>query len=170
MKKMHAIALLCSLTVVLLVAGCASPTTNSTANVQNLSTSLDAQLSAHNKLVVNFTRISKVNEAPVYAGTLQDKNGTLHRLTLYVANSMANAQAQFAAQKAFYSHSPAQRNATVTANSSTYPANVSTHWASTTANTTVNVWVVEPNVAGPFGLSVDAPYVLVSLDLKPTRQ
>jgi hypothetical protein len=46
-------------------------------------------------------------------------------------------------------------------------ANTSTHWAVTTDTNAVSVWLGAPNTAGPFGLSLDTPYVLVSMDTKP---
>ena len=161
MKKM--LIILAGLTAALIFAGCTSPTTTNTtpsaivtANAQDLTATLDAQLSAHYTLVDNFTRISEANKTPVYSGSFQDTNGTMHSVTLYLANSTAEAQGQFEAQ---YVDIVAAPNAIVN-------ANTSTHWAVTADDISVSGWVVQPNAAGPFALSLNVPYVLVSQDVK----
>ncbi|MGA7075735.1 MAG: hypothetical protein WBZ42_04205 [Halobacteriota archaeon] len=163
MKK--AIIILVGLTAALLIAGCTSPTTNNTtpsviSTSQDLSATLDSYFAAHYTLVDNFTRASDANETPVYSGSFQETNGTLHSVTIYLANSTIEAEGQFEAQKASYVDAAAMPNATLN-------ANTTTHWAVTSENTLISVWLTQASTAGPFGLSLNAPYVLVSQDLKP---
>ena len=54
----------------------------------------------------------------------------------------------------------------VAAPNATVNANTSTHWAVTADDTSISGWVVQPNAAGPFSLSLNVPYVLVSQDMK----
>ena len=49
-----------------------------------------------------------------------------------------------------------QRNATIV-------TNASNHWSIASGATTVNVWQVEANAVGPYGLMLGSPYVLVSV-------
>lgn len=166
-----ALILIAGLTAALIVAGCTSPTTNTTtpsmvATDKNLNATLDAYFAARYALVSNFTRVSEANGTPVYSGFFQDReiNGTLHGVTIYLANSTTEAQGQFEAQRASYLDIAAMSNATINA---TISANTSTHWAVTTNYTSISGWLVQPKTAGPFGLSLDVPYVLVSEDIKP---
>lgn len=156
------------LTAALLIAGCTSPTptTNQTTGTAataypSLSPStLNAQLATNTTPLENFTLVPD-SSPPTYTATAQDENGTtLHSITLILASSLEGAQGQFEAQKASYADYAAQPNATVTANSST-------NWAVTTGTNAVSVWVGAPGTAGPFGLNLDASYVVVSMDTKP---
>jgi hypothetical protein len=168
-----ALVSLCVLTAALLIAGCTSPTTTNTsgtATATNTSgtattvypsltpSTLNGQLAKNTSILENFTIVPD-STPPTYTATAQD-NGTLHSITLILAASPTEAQGQFEAQKASYADYAAQPNATVT-------ANTSTHWAVTTATNGVSVWVGAPRTAGPFGITLDAPYVVVSMDTKP---
>ncbi len=164
MRKM--LIILTGLTVVLIIAGCTSPTTNTTlspiatANAQDLSPTLNAHFTAHYTLLGNFTRMSWANDTPVYSGLFKDANGTFHSVSLYPSKSNAEAPIQFEAQRAGYVYTAGMRNTTVN-------SNTSTHWSVTTDNTSISGWLVQPNTVGPFGLSLNVPYVLVSQDMKP---
>ena len=162
MKKIAII--LVGLAAALLIAGCTSSTTNNTTSSvigtsQDLSATLDSYFAARYTLVDNFTRVSEANETPIYSGTFQEANGTLHSVTIYLANSSADAEEQFAMQKVNYEEIAASPNATIN-------ANTSTHWAVTSEDTVINVWFVQSKTAGPFGLSLDTPSVLVSQDMR----
>jgi hypothetical protein len=162
MKK--ALIVIAGLTAALIIAGCTSSTTNNTTpsgSAQNLNATLDAHFGARYTLIDNFTRLSEANETPIYSGDFQETNGTAHYVTIYLANSTTEAQGQFDDQKASYIDITATPNATVN-------ANTSTHWAATSEDTLINVWLVQPKTAGPFGLSLDTPYVLV--DMIPVGQ
>jgi len=170
--RLTALVALCALTAALLIAGCTSPTSNTSPTpsmeggenattpsyTSANTTALNDQLTRNSTPLENFTLVPD-SVPPTYTATTQD-NGTLHGLTLILAASPTEAQGQFEAQKASYADYPAQPNATVT-------ANTTTHWAVMTDTGAASVWVVEPKTAGPFGLSLDTPYVLVSVDTKP---
>ena len=158
-----ALIIIVGLAAVVMIAACTSPTTNNTtpsATTQDISAALDANFASRYTIVDNFTRVSEANESAIYSGSFQETNGTLHFVTIYLANSTTEAQGQFEAQKASYVDIAATPNATIN-------ANTSTHWAVTTDDGLISGWVVQPNTAGPFGLSLDAPYVLVSQDVMP---
>jgi hypothetical protein len=166
MKKV--LIILVGLTAALLIAGCTSSTTNNTtpsviASAQDISAKLDAHFAANYTLVDYFTRVSEANETPIYSGSFQVTNGTLHSVTIYLANNTTEAQGQFEAQKAGYVDIAATPNATVN-------ANTSTHWAVTSDDTLISGWLVQSGTAGPFGLSLDTPYVLVSQDTVITTE
>jgi len=146
------------LTAAVVITACTSSTTNNsvTTTTPDFSAKLNAQVAANYTLVENFTRVSEANEAPLYSGSFQEANGTLHSVIIYTANGTSEAQTLFKEQKAGYID--ASLNATVN-------ANTSTHWAITTNDTSVSGWVVQPNTAGPFGLSLDTAYVLISQDM-----
>lgn len=157
MKK--ALIVIAGLTAALLIAGCTSSTTNNTtpsSSSQNLNATLDAHFGGRYTLIDNFTRLSEANETPIYSGDFQETNGTAHYVTIYLANSTTEAQTQFDDQKASYIDIASTPNATVN-------ANTSTHWAATSEDTFINVWLVQPKTAGPFGLTLDTPYVLVDM-------
>ncbi len=149
---------------VILAAGCtapmASPTPAPSATAvhnQNVTAALDAQIAARYDLIDNFTVTNETNATPSYVGAFADENGTIHTVTVFPANSTAEAQAQFEAQKTTYSDIASEPNATV-------DANTSTHWAVRTNDVGVSVWYTEPNTTGPFDLSLDVPYVVLSED------
>lgn len=163
--------LLCILTSAVLIAGCTSSTTNNTsatsaanatiaANVQNLGAALDAHFAAQGTIFNNFGLTSTVSSSPVYSGAFQDYNGTLHVVTISVANSSADSQGKFEDQKENYVDIAASPNASIT-------ANTTTHWAVVSANSSISIWTIQPKAVGPFSLSLDSPYVLVSVDTKP---
>jgi len=157
MKK--ALIVIVGLTAALLIAGCTSSTTNNTTpsgSAQNLNATLDAHFGAHYTLIDNFTRVSEANETPIYSGDFQEINGTAHYVTIFVANNTTEAQGQFDDQKASNIVDPAAPNTTIN-------ANTSTHWAATSEGTSMDIWLVQPKTAGPFGLSLDTPYVLVDM-------
>lgn len=163
MKK--ALITIAGLAAVLIIAGCTSPTSNTTssssiATTQDLSAALNAHFAARYTLVDNFTRVSAANETPVYSGSFNDTNGTFHIVTIYLANNTSDAQGQFDTQKAAYVDIAAIPNATVN-------ANTSTHWAVSTNDSSMSGWLVQAKTAGPFGLSLDSAYVFVSQDVKP---
>lgn len=152
--------------IIVASAGCTS-STNTTApslikteGAQNVTASLNAFFSTHYHVVDNFTLASASQGSSVYNGAFQDPDGTLHLITLYLVQSNGQAKGVFEAQKASYADKGKAPNTTVTANNST-------HWSVTTNTTAVQLWSVEPKTAGPFDLTIDSPYVLVSVDTRP---
>jgi len=151
----------------LIIAGCSSPLTTNTppasvnATGSSINATLDAYFAANYTIINHFTRTSEANETPsTYVGAFQDSNGTLHFLTLIVVPSTADAQRQFEDQKTNYADSAASPNATISANNST-------HWSVVSTGCVINVWLVESKAAAPFSLTLEPPYVLVSVDTKP---
>jgi hypothetical protein len=163
MKKSTLLTLVCcAVSATLLAAGCTSPSSTAVPSViptatGNVTATLDAYFTAHYPLIDNFTLRSNASagEPRIYTGTIQ-RNGTLDIINLFPANSSNESQGQFSAQRASYNYYAAQRNATIV-------ANTSNHWSVASGATTVNVWQVEANAVGPYGLALDSPYVLVSL-------
>jgi hypothetical protein len=137
--------------IVCTIAGCTSSTTNTAT--PDLSATLNAHFAKNYTLADNFTRVSEANEAPIYSGSFQDANGSLHSVVIYLANSTSEAQKKFEELKATNIDFSASLNGTVN-------TNTSTRWAITANDTSFNGWVVQPNTAGPFDLSLDTAYVL----------
>jgi hypothetical protein len=154
----NAILIFVVLTAVVLIAACTSSTTNN--STQDLITTLNAHFAANYVLIENFTRLSELNETPVYSGIFQDENGTQRIVSVILANSSSDAQKLFDEQK----------EGLPTALNATFKTNTSAHFDITTNDTSFSGWVVQPKTVGPFGLSLDTAYVLVSQEVKGIKE
>jgi hypothetical protein len=164
--------------VSVLVAGCATPTQNvtpSTAQSPALTsaagksnatyrtidtTALGAQLASKYRIVRNITRLTN-GTPPTYRAAFQE-NSTLHDIIIIVAASSSEARQQFERQVNTYG--------AIAGQNSTVIANTSTNWAVRSGDQSYHIWAVEPNTVGPFGLTLDVPYVLIVQDFTPTGE
>lgn len=155
MKK--ALIVSAALIAVVAIAACTSSTTNNSGTTTpDLGATLNTHFAKNYTLIQNFARWSEANETPVYSGIIQDANGTQRVITVTLANSTSEAQKTFEEQKAGL---PAALN-------TTFKTNTSTHFVITNKNASISGWIVQSKIAGPFGLSLDSAYVLVSQDVQ----